>query len=45
MDWTHMIIIALVAAQAITSAVSIAILSRDLRYVATLAERILNKVE
>ena len=45
MDWTHMVIIAIVGATAITQAISIAILSRDLRYVASIAERILNKVE
>jgi hypothetical protein len=45
MDWTHMVTIAIVGATAITQAVSIAILSRDLRYVASIAERILSKVE
>ena len=45
MDWTHMVVIAIVGATVITQAISIAIISRDFRYVASIAERTLNKVE
>ena len=41
----HLILGLLLVGQTIVSAVAIAILSRDLRYVASIAERILNKVE
>jgi hypothetical protein len=44
-DWTHMVIIAIVGATAVTQAISMAVIARELHYVASIAERILNKVE